>query len=410
MRKPAAIVALLPAILLLACTEVEPPPFDEPMPLSVPAGNNVFGPRLSASPDGDLVLSWMQREESGATLRFSKLEFGKWTDALDVVTDEKMFVNWADLPSVTPFSDEHWVAHWLSKSADATYAYDILVSQSTDQGQSWSEPLRPHTDGTPTEHGFVSMHRSGDSAALIWLDGRKTGNEIKGDPRASAMTLRYAVVGPTGALSNEQLVDEMICDCCQTDVAVSSDGPIAVYRNRTREEIRDIYVTRFSDGDWEPGAAIADDGWEIAGCPVNGPVIDAEGDIVAVAWFSGAGNKPVVRAAISTNAGRTFKKPVEIASRRSSGHVGVAIIDRTSIAVSWVQADNRGTHAVNIRGLSTSGLLGRVHTIGRTSLPKVVPQLARSEDRLIVAWTDEIAETTRVVSVEVPIVGFYDFL
>ena len=408
MRAPIAVIALLLAAAFSACTGGEPPVFDEPKPFPLPAGTNVIGPRFAAGVDGTLVLSWMQREESGATLRFSTFELGRWQKPIDVVTDEQMFVNWADLPSVTPLRGDHWVAHWLSKSADSPYAYDVLLAQSSDRGQSWGDPVRPHADGTPTEHGFVSIHDNGDSAALLWLDGRNTVNSGADDPGDSAMTLRAAVVDPQGTLGGEQLVDDIVCDCCQTDVAVSAGNPIAVYRNRTVDEIRDIYVSRFADGRWQPGEAIADDGWEISACPVNGPAIAAEGKVVAIAWFSAANDTPVVRAAVSTNGGRSFKKPVEIAARRSSGHVGVAVIDRSSVAVSWVESDNRGTNAINIRALTTGGLLGPVETVGRTDLLRVYPQLARSDDKLILAWADEISDATEIVSIKVPILGFYD--
>jgi len=215
-------------------------------------------------------------------------------------------------------------------------------------------------------------------------------------------------VAPDGALSGEQLVDDIVCDCCQTDVAVSSDGPIAIYRNRTPDEIRDIYVTRHVDGEWIPGTAIADDGWEIDGCPVNGPAIDADGKLVAVAWFSAANDSPVVRVALSTNGGKSFKEPVEIASRRTSGHVGVAIVDPSSAVVSWVESDKRGTNAINIRSVTAAGTLGPAQTVGRTGLLHIYPQLLRRDDSLYVAWTDELIDATKIAVVRVPIRGFYE--
>lgn len=401
------------AILVIAataasCIRGEPAAFGEPRPIHLPSASDATGPRLAKGPDGTVVLSWMHRENSGATLRYSKLTNGRWQDAIDVVSDPEMFVNWADLPSVVPLKDDHWVTHWLSKNGESTYAYDILFSQSWDRGLSWSEPVRPHTDGTPTEHGFVSIHAEGDSAALLWLDGRKTGTEAADGPEASSMTLRAAVVGPRGTLDREQLVDGMVCDCCQTDVALSPAGPIAVYRDRTVEEIRDIYVTRFRDGQWQAGVPIAEDGWVIGGCPVNGPAIDADAGLVAVAWFSAAEKRPVVRAAISTNSGRTFKGDAEIASKSASGHVGVAVIDRHSVVVSWVESDRHGTNAINIRSLATGGTLGPAQTVGRSNLLRIYPQMIRSNDKLILAWTDEIAGVRKVVSVEVPILGFFD--
>jgi hypothetical protein len=366
-----------------------------------------MGPRLAPGYDGSLLLSWMQRDDVGATLRFSRLEGDTWQTPLDVITDPDMFVNWADLPSVVPLNEGHWVAHWLSKSAAAPYAYDVLVARSSDGGQSWSAPVRPHRDGTPTEHGFVSLHAAGDSTALIWLDGRNTAAQTE-VPAAASMTLRGAIIDPQGRLNGEQLIDDRVCDCCQTDVAISSNGPIAVYRNRTVDEIRDIYITRFVKGKWQPGTPIADDGWVISGCPVNGPAIDAAGDLVAIAWFSGANGRPVVNAAVSRNGGRTFKEPVEIATSRVSGHVGVAVVDSASVVISWVESDNRGTNAINLRGLTTGGELGPVTTVGRADLLRIYPQMARSGDKLILAWTDEITDASEIVSVEVPILGFYE--
>lgn len=408
MRYLTVTVALLLLAIAPACTKTEPPLLGEPVPLALPSGNNVVGPRLAQSDDGTTVLSWMQRDKTGASLRYSQFQHGEWQEAIDVVSDPRMFVNWADLPSVTPLNSKHWVAHWLSKSAADTYAYDILLARSSGAGRNWSNPLRPHSDNTPTEHGFVSMYGDGNSAALLWLDGRKTLQAATDDPRRSSMTLRSALVGPQGQLTHRQLVDAMVCDCCQTDVAVASDGPIAVYRNRSKDEIRDIYLSRFIDGQWQAGAPIAEDGWEIAGCPVNGPAIDAHGELVAIAWFSAAANRPVVRAALSSNGGKTFADPVEIASRGTSGHVGVAIIDRHSVAVSWVESDNRGTNAINIRTLTTGGRLGPAQTVGRSNLKRIHPQLVRADDKLLLAWTDEIGGATEVVSVKVPVAGFYE--
>ncbi len=64
------------------------------------------------------------------------------------------------------------VAHWLQKSAASTYAYDVRLSYSTDDGKTWSPSFTPHHDGTPTEHGFASLFPMGEGFGLVWLDGR----------------------------------------------------------------------------------------------------------------------------------------------------------------------------------------------------------------------------------------------
>lgn len=76
--------------------------------------------------------------------------------------------------------------------------------------------------------------------------------------------------------------------------------------------------------------------------------------------------------------------------------------------ISWVEADNRGTNAINIRSLTTDGNLGPVATIGRSNLSRIYPQLIRQNDKLFVAWTDEIGGASKIVAVRIPIPGFYE--
>ena len=380
---------------LSSCSNVERPALGTPVPVELSAGAGVAGPRFSKGADGQLILSWMETDESATTLRYSPLVDGEFSNPVDVVTESRAFVNWADLPSVMPLGGDHWIAHWLRYSAEKTYSYDVVISQSFDGGMSWGEAMTAHTDNTPTEHGFVSIAPDADGAALLWLDGRNT-------PEAS-MTLRSAVITPDGRRTNEQLVDASVCDCCQTDIAIAADGPVAVYRDRTSEEVRDIYVTRYIDGQWTPGVSLFPDNWTIAGCPVNGPSIVAEGEHVAVAWFTVAFDKPVVRVVTSIDGGATFGVPTEIASGRIHGYVGLAMIDASNVAVSWVGRNNDGSSSVLLRQLSSDGRLGPPISLGQTRQLRVVPQLAYADGYLYAVWTDDGDDARRMKSVRVPV-------
>jgi len=390
--------------VIVACTEQSLPRFANPQPISVPSGMPAYGPRLAQglaqSGAESVVLSWMERGEEGGLLRYSVLDQASWQPAVTVAHDENMFINWADLPAVTPLGTDALLAHWLSYVADSPYAYQILTAFSIDDGISWSTPASPHSDGTPTEHGFLSSYPAGDGVGLIWLDGRETPDK--------GMTLRGAVLDADGNLSNESVLDDLVCDCCQTDVANTDAGPVAIYRNRTDDEVRDIYVSRYFDGTWQAGTPISDDGWVISGCPVNGPSIDAAGNQVVVAWFTGADNEPNVNTAHSTNGGKSFSEPGEIASDGTLGHVGVSLIDKHSYVVSWMESDKDGSYNINLRAVTQDGQVGASNTVGRTSVARNVPQMVRVGDKLILAWTDELSDLSKVVSVKVPIPGFYD--
>ena len=400
MRNCLVSIVIFAALATSACTDRPLPVFTDSVPASVPANQPAIGPRLVKGAGEAVALSWMERGEESSALRFSRFADGEWQPAVDVVTDPKMFVNWADLPAVRPLGDGAFLAHWLSYTSDGPYSYQVLMSHSANGGKAWDEPASPHDDGTPTEHGFVSTYSANGGTGMVWLDGRNTPD--------AGMTLRSAIVARDGSVSSETVLDDLVCDCCQTDVALTSAGPVLVYRDRTADEVRDIYLTRQVDGQWQPGTAVSNDGWVISGCPVNGPAIDAVDDLVAIAWFTAADNKARVKTVFSTNAGKTLSEPVLISGKDPLGRVGIAAIDRYTYVVSWLEKERDGGYAIKIRGLTTDGKIGLVYTVGRTELARAVPQLKRSGAELLLAWTDEIGGLSKVVSVRVPIAGFYD--
>jgi hypothetical protein len=394
---------LIISAFLTACSPSGGPTFGTPTEITLSTTGEVTGPRFSQGADGDLVLSWMESLESGTALQYAVLAEESFSTPRNVVTDSRMFVNWADLPSVMKVSADHFIAHWLSYSADKTYSYDVVVSQSVNAGETWSEAVTAHTDGTPTEHGFVSMYPGVDGVALLWLDGRDTANEPGKNILDTSMTFRSAVLTTDGRVTRKQLIDDSVCDCCQTDVAISSKGPLAVYRDRTVDEIRDIYIARSVDGQWQPGRRIYADNWTIAGCPVNGPSIVASDDFVAIAWFSAANNRPVVRVVTSDDGGTTFADPVEVASGRLAGYVGLALLDDDSLVTSWVSRNASGNNALNLRRLSKKLQLEPVQEIAEITQLRVFPQIAVRNSKLFVAWTDDMDGYRQLRLVRIPV-------
>jgi hypothetical protein len=389
---PIFMVILVP--FFAACSKTSTPPVGAPEAIMTPATGDVAGPRFSQGPDQTLVLSWMERGESETTLKYSAMVDSEFNEAFEVVREPRMFVNWADLPSVMPVHNDYWVAHWLRYSADKTYSYDVVVSQSFDRGETWGESSVIHSDGTPTEHGFVSIASDAGSASLLWLDGRFTPDK--------AMTLRAAVLGPDGKLTREQEVDSAVCDCCQTDIAIAASGAIAAYRDRSADEVRDIYISRNIDGRWSPGKRLYADNWYIPGCPVNGPSIVANGDRVAVAWFSAANDRPVVRVVRSTDSGGTFEAPLEVASGGLNGYVGLAEMDEGQLAVSWVAKADSGDNVLRVRTISNLGEPGPTHDVATIRQLRVFPQLAFNEGHLWFAWTDDAADQRNLFVARMP--------
>ncbi len=217
------------------------------------------------------------------------------------------------------------------------------------------------------------------------------------------MTLRSAVIDADNTLHEEQEIDPLICDCCQTDVAITAKGPVAVYRDRSVDEIRDIYVTRYVDGRWQAGVSLHGDNWQIAGCPVNGPAIAARGSAVAVAWFSVPGGAPAVRLRFSDDNAATFGPALTLAAGGALGHVDTVLLEDGSAVVSWLQADAKGRGNLVLRRATPQGELGPLVPLASGAPARSVPQMAIARDDLVLVWTQIEGDGKRIASARVPI-------
>jgi hypothetical protein len=337
------------------------------------------------------VLSWLETVDRRTTLKFSERTATGWSDARAIVSGDDFFANWADVPSVVRLADRTLVAHWLQKSGADTYAYDVRLARSTDDGRTWTPSFTPHHDGTKTEHGFASLFQApGAGLGLIWLDGRAMkpshdhGGEGTGD-----MSLRSTTFDRAGKQLAERTVDLRVCECCPTAAAVTSDGPIVAFRNRSADEIRDIYVSRFVAGAWTEPAAVHDDGWRINGCPVNGPGLSARGRDVAVAWFTARDDLGRALVAFSQDAGKTFGSPIRVDTAGALGRVDVEQMADGSAVVSWIElADRRAQFTA--RRVERSGQRSAAVTLAGIASNRTsgYPRLALNGNALLFAWTE----------------------
>ncbi|MEX2154944.1 MAG: sialidase family protein [Gemmatimonadaceae bacterium] len=342
-------------------------PLAAPDTIVSPAGPGSAEPNLAVGPDGRVYMSWLEPADSGFALRFSSFDANAWSRARTIRSGRDFFVNWADFPSIEVLGDGRLVAHWLQRTGRATYAYGVRVSQSRDDGQTWSPAITPHRDSSNTEHGFVSLWPEKERFGAVWLDGRNFSKEGH-SPRNEMMVVTTTLDG-SGKAGAEVPLDQRACDCCQTSAAMTSNGPIIAYRDRSPDEIRDIYVVRRVNEKWTAPVAAHNDGWKIAACPVNGPAIDALGARVALAWFTGANDSPRVKLAFSSNSGAKFGQPIRIDEGTPAGRADVALLPDGGALVSWIERTGGDTAAVLVR---------RVHRNGKSAAPMIVAQSSAS--------------------------------
>ncbi|MFQ5767491.1 MAG: redoxin domain-containing protein [Acidobacteriota bacterium] len=416
-RVRTGLLAVLTGLLLTACSG-EDSHQEADIRLDPPAAPGAMAPNLAPASEG-AFMTWLEpagpQEHGPELLRLSRLvrEKGalRWLAPVTVARGRDFFVNWADFPTVEEAADGTLLAHWLARSTTERYSYDVQLARSRDSGHSWS-PLGPaNRDGTPTEHGFVSMVPEGGGIRLFWLDGRQTfspkrlaANGSAGQTPApkGAMTLRTVLVRES--LGEEELLDSRVCDCCQTSAARTADGPVVVYRDRSPDEIRDISIIRRTASGWTAPAPVHRDHWFIPGCPVNGPAVASGGENsrhLAVAWFTAPENTPQVLVAFSEDAGVTFSPPVRVDGGRPLGRVSMALDREGHAYVAWLEAGEGDEASVRIRllkaGSRPSDPVPASFTVSQTSGRRAsgFPRLLRMEDHLVVAWT-EASDISRV--------------
>ena len=356
--------------------------------LSSPAGAETAQPQLTVSKRG-VLLSWIERKGPRAILKFAERTATGWTEPRVVAFGNDWFVNWADVPSVLRLENGTLVAHWLQKSGADTYAYDVRLARSDDDGATWSESFLPHTDGTKTEHGFASLVELPGGLGLVWLDGRAMKGDGHGEHGGGDMSLRFGAYGKDWKQTAERSLDARVCECCPTAVAMTAEGPIVAYRDRSANEVRDIYLTRLEKGAWTEGRPVHDDQWRINACPVNGPSLSARGRDVAIAWFAARDDQPKSFAAFSHDAGRTFGTPIRVDDDASLGRVDVELLPDGSAVAAYIEfAAQRADF--RLRRITRSGERSAPITISNVAGNRSsgYPRVASNGRELVFAWVD----------------------
>lgn len=376
------------AILVIACKN--PSKDQSTLKILTFAVDSVSGePSLFTDSVGVTYLSWVEKTKEKSTLSFSKLNEGKWSNPTVISSGENWFVNWADYPTLAADGSGSMIAHFLEKSEKGKYTYDVKLTTSADSGKTWGESRILNEDGKKAEHGFVSLVPYKENYFVAWLDGREAAQEGEGghsEGHHGQMTLRGALISKKGAKSSEWELDNRVCDCCQTTAAITTNGPVVIYRDRSAEEIRDISIVRFVNGQWTEPKAVFSDNWKIAGCPVNGPRVDVRGNNLALAWFSSPDKKGQVSVIFSHDGGANFGSPIHVDEGQGIGRVDLVMLDDQTAMVSWMEGAAIKAAKVHADGTKEPSITIASSSQSRSS---GFPQMARSGKSLVFAWTDE---------------------
>jgi hypothetical protein len=381
-------------LAILACNELPEAPVvdDEPTPepillptgvegLESPAPAGARFPRLVQGPDGDVILSWLRTTEAGAVLEYAPmLDDGSFGAVQTIVEHERLLVNWADGGSVR-IGRNHWVANWLQSVAGGYHAF---VSRSVD-GRTWSPGVRLHDFDGRGEYGFVvPLPQDDGTTVFAWLDARKWADDAQPDEQA----LMTRVMDASGTLGPESVLDSRVCDCCPTSGVQTGTGAIITYRDRTEAEIRDIAVVIWDGTSWGDPVIPSPDGWEIAGCPVNGPSVVSNGEPPLLTWTTSGDGRTRVQSVRLNADGSRHGEPFVIAS--GDGVIGRvdSLISEAGALITWVELLGDDT-VLRARWLRSNDVLEETFDIGILPGGRAsgTPRILEGPTGILVAWT-----------------------
>jgi len=350
-----------------------------------PTGPGSSQVNLTAGADGSVILSWVESE----TLKYAVRKSGLWSEARTIAAKRKFFHHPAELPEVITLPGGVFLAHWIETPKPDSEAEFIYVSSSRD-GLKWTAPALAHHDKSDVQHGLASIVASGDKeASIFWLQA------LNGPDKPTS--LMRSVISADGTEIKEETLDSDVCECCPTAAVRTARGVLVAYRDHTKDDIRDIAVTRLESGRWTSPKIVYPDKWQVDACPVNAAFAAANGDKVAIAWYTASGDKARVELATSADSGATFSKAAVISAGQAYGFASVALDDAGGVFASWVE-HNGDSAKVMARRVPAGGIAGPALQVA-TGLRKDLgyPRILRAGNETWIAWnTNGKAQTARL--------------
>ena len=263
----------------------------------------------------------------------------------------------------------------------------ILLQRSADGGATWSPPQPLPNGGDPGSQNQLS-------AAAVPGEGGALGGVVLAwlESRGGERGLRAARSRDGDRFEPDRAVDGKTCECCGTALLANGAGRVWVaYRDVDAADRRDIHLAASRDGGatFAPPRPVSPDGWELPGCPDQGPRLAEAGDgALWAAWFTGA--EPGVYAAVSEDGGATFgpRQPIAVlgGGLLNARRPEIGALPDGRIAVLYQAIRPGGVRRVEARLRSPGGGWGEPVVVD----PEAgVPRLAVQGDRGVVAVARE---------------------
>jgi hypothetical protein len=248
---------------------------------------------------------------------------------------------------------------------------------------------------------FFTAELAPDGTPIVaWL-GRGTGETRPGTMQlllSSSSDLGGTFRAPALAASN-------VCPCCRPAIAADDAGHwYLAWRDTDESQVRNVVVAMSKDrgATWSEPVPVPGPDWRIQGCPHAGPDLQVHEGELFVTWYTEASGDARLFASRSSDGGRSFEEPIDLAGRiLDPNHPEFATMDRSLFVVF------QGRDGAEQGSFGRTGVYLREIGFDASPIPIAVPRgsgsaayptlSALGPDKLLVAWTD--ASETGAVAV-----------
>jgi hypothetical protein len=199
----------------------------------------------------------------------------------------------------------------LWEQAESKGGSDLMLARSLSYGHSFDKPVRVNDDDAAF-HGFSSVGAAPNGEVYaVWLDDREMG------PSSETFAVYLARSNNQGAsFEKNRRVALSACPCCRPRIAFGAQGEVYVaWRKVFAGDVRDMAVSTSRDGGetFAPEVRVADDGWQLRGCPHSGASMASSNGRLYVAWLTeGRERRPRIQLAWSDDQGGHFHAPLAV--------------------------------------------------------------------------------------------------
>lgn len=375
-------------------------------------------PQLGVRASGDLFL--LHLKNRNLWLRTSSDGGDSFDEGLRVNDGGEIASHAENTPLMVVRTMREFYVLWTAE--DGHDHTSLRLATSTDWGRSFSKSIPVDPTGTASQSFFTLAVGPDGAVYAAWLDGRDRG---QGKSGSSAL---YVAKSTNRGQSFEKSVRVAlnVCPCCRPSIAFTDAKTVHIaWRGVINNDIRDIFVGTSTDGGatFAAPTRVAEDNWQINGCPHSGPSLATLGGKLFAAWRTVTGDRARVYIASSGDNGAHFSAKVEADTNlHDANHPQLLTLEGTvGLAFQAREASGQsgwGKFDIYFRQIDKDGSLSPLQRLGHAAGSATYPTLLfERPDHLFVAWTEGTEDgqkvvmargrltTTRSVSSQLPVKG-----